>query len=174
MRTRLAAIGALVALAACAPSPTDFPGSSATPAASVSATPMDWGPLAVSKDFRGGDLALTSGILRITESCVLLEAPTGSTELPVWSMDRTTWDAGARVVRFGNIDGTVVTIGDGQRVSFGGSGTAFRDAAPAEITPWETWLARIAWEAEPDPACSPDGPWSVDGSWSVGGATVEP
>lgn len=168
MRTRLAAVVALVLFAACGPPPARLRIPTATPAESGSAGPVDWGPLAVSTDYLGGNLALTSGVLRITESCVLLEAPDGRTTLPVWWKDRTTWDAAARVIRVENAGGTVISFGDGQRISLGGSGTAFRNAPQAEITPWETWLDRIAWEVEPDPACSPDE------AWSVGDAALEP
>lgn len=133
-----------------------------------SSTSGEWGPLAVSQLSLGGDTALTEGTLRISDACVLLEGADGSGTLLVWPREQTTWDPSARLIRFQNRDGRVIDLGDGQRVRFGGSGVSFGDAPSGDITTWDAWVNRIAWEAEPDPACS------ADSSWSVGQATVGP
>lgn len=125
-----------------------------------------WGPLAVSQLSLGGDTALTEGILRISDRCVLLEGPDGSASLLVWPRGQTTWDASARLIQFKNPDGQVIDLRDGQRVRFGGSGVVFGDPPSGEVTSRDAWLTGIAWEAEPDPGCS------ADSSWSVGQAAV--
>lgn len=121
----------------------------------------EWGPLAVSRLSLGGDAALTSGTLRISDDCVMLEDAYESATLLVWPPAQATWDASVRRIWFQNRNGRVIDLGDGQRVSLGGSGMNIGDSASGEATTWDAWVTGIEWEAEPDPACSADAYWWV-------------
>lgn len=128
------------------------------------AASTEWGPLAVSQQPLGGDTALTSGTLRISDQCVFLEAD-GNATLLVWPREGTTWDASTRTIQFQNREGEFVDLRDGQRVSLGGSGTILEEAPSGEATSWGQWVSSIEWEAEPSPTCT------ADASWAVGQAT---
>lgn len=117
----------------------------------------------------GGDNALTTGTLRIADECVVLEGIDGSTTLPVWSAEQTTWDQGSHNILFKRRDGRVINLTDGQQVGLGGSGVAFDgEEAGIEGMSWEEWVDSIDWQAEPHPSCS------VDSSWSVGDVLLAP
>lgn len=123
----------------------------------------EWGPLAVSRVPTGGNDALTSGVLRISDRCVVLQGSNGVTDLLVWWRDQTRWDQGSRRILFENRDGRVVELHDGQAVSLGGSGAPLSgEETSIEGRSWDEWIVAIDWEAEPDPTCR------VDSSWSVG------
>ena len=121
--------------------------------------------MAVSQQSLGGDTALTSGTLRISDRCVFLDAD-GSASLLVWPHEGTKWNASTATIQFENRD--VIELRDGQRLSVGGSGTIFEDEPSGEATSWGAWLSGIEWVAEPDPSCS------ADASWAVGEATPIP
>jgi hypothetical protein len=122
----------------------------------------EWGPLAVSRDSMGGDAALLTGALRITESCVLLEGPDGSSSLLVWPRDQTRWDPRARQIQWRNLEGEVLELRDGQEVGLGGSGQLLSDdAISVEARSWDEWVGAVDWAAEPDPVCRADSSWSV-------------
>jgi hypothetical protein len=80
---------------------------SATPATPTDASDAKWGPLAVVPPQDGADTARTEGTLRITDTCVFLDGPSGP-ELLVWPADRTTWNAQTRAITFANFDGSTV------------------------------------------------------------------
>lgn len=120
----------------------------------------EWGPLAVSQQSLGGDTALTSGTLQISDACVFLEAD-GSASLLVWPREATKWDASTGTIQFQNRNGEIIDLRDGQSVSLGGSRTIFEDQPSGEATSWGAWLSSIEWVAEPDPNCSADASWAV-------------
>lgn len=132
-----------------------------------STTSEEWGPLAVSRHPTGGDTALTSGVLRVSDQCVVLELPDGGVALVVWPGSQTEWDAADGRIRFHKPDGSVTELRDGQQVSLAGSGTLFDGDQPAEATSRDVWMASIDWAAEPDPDCP------IDSSWSVGDVLVD-
>jgi len=115
------------------------------------------GPLAV-MEMSGGMDALNTGVLRITDRCVLLETAGGESELLVWPADRTRWDDATRTIRFTNPPaGDEFTLQDGQSVSLGGGGDGTDEGG---VTPAE-WVASIDWVAAPDPSCPMDIRWYV-------------
>jgi hypothetical protein len=105
----------------------------------------------------GTDLASLEGILRITDTCVLLDAPHEEVLL-VWLADRTTWDPASRSITFVNFDGPVVTVRDGDRVGLGGSGSS---AGVEGGLSGPEWIESRAWVARPNPACPLDHRWGV-------------
>jgi hypothetical protein len=157
--------------AACADGPTSASATSFVVAsasvlpgdrATASRTPVEsfattaWGPVAVVPPQDGADTARTEGTLRITDMCVLLDVADDFTLL-VWPADRTTWDASARTISFANLDGTIVTVGDGMHVVVGGSG----DDEVESGTTSEEWLSRTRWVAPPDVRCPMESRWMV-------------
>jgi hypothetical protein len=128
---------------------------SASPA-TPSASGATWGPLAVVPPQGGADTARTEGTLRITDTCVSLDGPGGSSLL-VWPADRTTWNAQTRAITFANFDGSTVSAGDGTPVVLGGSG----DSKDESGTTTEAWLARTPWVARPADSCPLDSRWWV-------------
>ena len=130
--------------------------------------------MAVSRIPMGGDLALTTGVIRISESCVLIEDAGGGSALLVWSPDQTKWDPDARQVLFQMPDGRMTGLRDGQPVSLGGSGQALSvdgtaaEEASAEVRSWDGFVASIDWAAEPDPSCP------VDSYWFAGEVLIDP
>ncbi len=119
--------------------------------------PGVWGPLAVVPS-AGGEAALNTGTLRITETCVFLDTAGGESELLVWPADRTRWDASAGTVGFTNSDGSEVNLRDGELVSFGGGG----DSTVEGGVSGEEWVARTQWVARPDPSCPMEIRWYVN------------
>lgn len=125
----------------------------------------DLGPLAVTTVAMGGDDALTTGVVRITDECVVLETSDGGSTLLVWSSEQASWDPQERQILFRNRGGEVIVLRDGDEVGFGGSGRALSrdEASPEEwdgLT-WDDWLPTIDWVAAPDPTCRAGSAWSV-------------
>jgi hypothetical protein len=116
-----------------------------------------WGPLAVVSQ-TGGDEALNTGTLRITETCVVLETAGGESELLVWPADRTRWDASAGTIGFTNADGIGLSLHDRQLVSLGGGG----DGTAESGVSGEEWMARVDWVAPPDLSCPLEIRWWVN------------
>jgi hypothetical protein len=118
--------------------------------------PVEWGPLAVAPS-TGGAEALNSGVLRITDRCVVLETAGGEPELLVWPADRTRWDAADKSIGFSEPGGRQVTLANGLEVSFsgGGDGTAESGVSGAE------WASSVDWVAAPDAACPMEIRWYV-------------
>ncbi len=116
-----------------------------------------WGPLAVVPPAQGYGAALAGGTLHITDACVFLEEAGGDPALLVWPADRTRWDGTARAIHFTNFDATEVTMGDGDRVTFGGGG----DSTAEGGLPGAEWVERLEWVARPDASCPIDVRWSV-------------
>jgi len=128
-----------------------------SPAGDLSERPGPWGPVAV-MEMSGGMDALTTGVLRITDRCVVLETAGGESELLVWPADRTRWDEATRTIRFTNPPfGPEFTLQDSQSVSLGGGGDGTDESG---VTPAE-WVASIDWVAAPDPSCPMQIRWSV-------------
>ncbi len=124
-----------------------------------------WGPLAVTTAPGNGDMALTTGSLRISDECVVLETLDDRPTLLVWSSAQASWDPQERRILFRTRDGGVVELRDGQQVGLGGSG---RGLSAEVLSPgewdgllWDEWLPTIDWAAAPDPTCRADFVWSV-------------
>ena len=154
---------AIASLGACGtnPEPTSLD-ATATAAASTPASldpsppPSVWGPLAVVPPQEGSDSARMQGTLQITESCVVL-VTTGGPIILVWPAGRTAWDPDQRVVRFANVDGTVVSAGDGRPVVVGGSADSEEESGRSI----EEWLSETPWVQPPARDCPLDTRWWV-------------
>lgn len=118
--------------------------------------PVDWGPLAV-VPATGGDEALNTGVLRITDRCAVLETAGGQPELLVWPAERTRWTAADKSIGFSGFDGRQVTLADGMEVSFSGGGDS---TAESGISGTE-WAASTDWVAAPDASCPMEIRWYV-------------
>lgn len=118
--------------------------------------PIDWGPMAIVPPQEGTDLALTQGTLRITDSCVVLDGPTGPTLL-YWPADRVRWDPETRAIRFDNADGTFATVQDGANFAAGGRGDSVADGG----LPGEDWVNSKPWVVPPDSSCPLERRWGV-------------
>jgi hypothetical protein len=102
----------------------------------------DWGPLSVVPASNVVMEALATGTLRITDECVVLEGAGGGIELLVWPVDRTSWDARARMITLRNLDGRTSTFRDGDQVQLGGGGGVRATdwiAPPAPSCPIDYW-----------------------------------
>lgn len=153
-------VGACTQAGSSAPASIDAPApsiveSTAKASPSPPGVPADmWGPLAVRPAEDGADTARHEGTLRITDTCVYLEAAGGELTFLTWLADRTTWNGVSRTITFANFDGTVVTIGDGDHVVLGGG------EAESDISA-ETWINEREWVAPPASSCSLDLRWAV-------------
>lgn len=123
----------------------------------VGAPAVAWGPLAVAPASDGMGEALTSGTLRITDTCVFLEEAGGDQALLVWPADRTTWSSDTRAITLENLDKSSVTFRDGDRVTFGGGGDTTAEGGVSS----EEWIANTAWIARPAATCPLDSRWFV-------------
>lgn len=144
-------------------SPSPLPSSiqaSSTPGSPSPSPPPEladtWGPLAVIPPQDGADQARVEGTLRITDDCVILVDLSGPALL-LWPADRTTWNAEDRTITFENLDGTSVSVGDGESVVLGGGGGS---SAESGVTP-EAWLAGMTWVARPANGCPLDPYWGI-------------
>lgn len=129
----------------------------------------DWGPLAV-MNMNGGMDALNTGVLNITDDCVVLETAGGESELLVWPADRTHWDGATGSIVFTETEGTEFTLGDGELVSLGGGGDS---SAEGSVSPAE-WAASIDWVSAPDPSCPMEIRWYISGVVAQGDAALPP
>lgn len=166
MNVRLVSLMATaIVLAGCAapPPPTGSPAVASPP----SLTPPDsalpepssaerWGPLAVIPPQDGSDTARLEGTIRLTDACVVLEKGSSVTLL-FWPADRTVWNAESRAISFTNVDGSVVSIRDGDAVVLGGGGDSEGDG---DLTRQE-WADATTWIARPDAACLLAAWWGV-------------
>lgn len=125
----------------------------------------EWGPLAVTSGPRNGDLALATGVIRISDECVVLESAGEGSTLLVWSSEQASWDPQERQVLVRTRAGEVIGFRDGDQVGFGGSGRALSmdESSPEEwdgLT-WDDWLPTIDWVAAPDPTCRAGSVWFI-------------
>lgn len=124
----------LVAACGAGPVPTDLP-------------PVDWGPLASYPVGNGGDDALTSGTLEITENCVFVTRE-NERQLLIWPALVTSWDAPSRAIVYQNSDGSIHRLTTGMSVAFGGG--SFGD------------IGSVDWTSPPQPQCLGVGAWGVN------------
>lgn len=103
-----------------------------------------------------GDGALIEGVLRVTEDCVLLDER-GNDVLLVWPADRVGWDAEPETVTFESTRGDVVTLGDGDRVAFGGGGSSQLEGGESG----EQFVEAVEWVSRPNADCLVDTRWFV-------------
>lgn len=157
MALMFAACSSSGAQASASPAPSAALSSDApTAPASDPNQPLEWGPLAIVPPQSGMDTTATQGTLRITDTCVFLEGPTGPTVL-YWPSDQTRWDPKMRAIRFDNGDGEVVSAQDGATVSLGGSGSSAAGGGPSA----EEWVGSWSWVVPPDSSCPLDQRWLV-------------
>ena len=128
-----------------------------------------WGPLSV-MHMNGGMDALSTGVLRVTERCVVLETAGGESELLVWPADRTRWNAADGTIGFAHPEWSWLTLRDGEAVSFGGGGDS---AAEGGVSGAE-WAASVDWVAPPDPSCPMETRWYVSEVVAQGDAALPP
>jgi hypothetical protein len=125
-----------------------------SPSVQPSSGPL--GPLAVIPRQDGADTARAEGTLRITDACVYLTAGS-TTTLLFWPADRTMWNTESRAITFRNVDGSVVTVGDGDHVILGGGGDSQADSGISGAA----WVKQMDWIAPPAASCSLDPRWGV-------------
>ena len=80
------------------------------------------GPLALVEPQAGSPQALTSGVLEITDECVRLVYPDGTSRLVIWSRGSVTWDATDRSIAVSTADGGNLTLRGEDAVSITGGG----------------------------------------------------
>ena len=80
------------------------------------------GPLALVEPQIGTSDALTSGVLEITDECVRLVYPDGSSSVVIWLRGSVTWDATDRSIAVSTPDGGDLTLRGGDAVSITGEG----------------------------------------------------
>lgn len=119
---------------------------------------LAWGPLAVIQPQDGTDMARAEGTLRITDTCVVLET-SGEVMLLFWPADRTRWNGEKRTITFENLDGSVITVADGDHVVLGGGGDS---SAEGGISGAE-WVKRMEWVRPPASSCPLDPRFGVGG-----------
>lgn len=118
-----------------------------------SCTPnVNFGPLAVSVEDMGGNLARMEGSVDITDTCITIHDPSGTTFLPIWPAGRTRWDPVLRRVVFLRRDGREVALRQGDYVELGGSG---RESS------WGDLLGSVRWARRPNVACTTEWAWFV-------------
>lgn len=115
-----------------------------------------WGPLAVVHPSDAGDGALIEGELDLAGDCVLLDER-GDDVLLIWPADRVGWDAEAETVTFESNRGEVVTLEDGDRVTFGGGGSSLEEGGQSG----EEFVDGLEWVSRPAADCVTDTRWFV-------------
>jgi hypothetical protein len=102
------------------------------------------GPLALVEPQPGSPQARTEGILEITNECVRLVHPDGTSSLVIWFRGSATWNATDRSIAVTSSDGGDLMLRDGDAVSItGGGGPA------ATLESAGTWVRR------PGESCKP-------------------
>lgn len=135
-----------------------LPRGGGSPGAGASAASTDiWGPLAVVPASSGFGEALATGTLHITETCAFLEEAGDDLAMLVWPAGRTTWDQDKRSITLENLDGSALSMRDGDRVSLGGGGDSVTEGGVSG----EEWVARTEWVARPAATCPMDARWFV-------------
>lgn len=140
---------------------------SASTEAPLTAARSPWGPLAVLPAQDGMDTLAAGGPLRITDTCVYLEAH-GLVYLLFWHADQVTWNEESRTITFENFpwndSGRIVTLRDGDNVVVGGSGGGDEEGGESS----EQFVRRMDWVAPPASSCKLDPWWSVGAVDTVG------
>jgi len=116
----------------------------------LSQTPMpSTGPLALVEPPPGSPQSRTEGVLEITDECVRLIHPDGTSSLVIWIRGAVTWDATDRSIAVvGTPGGGERTVRNGDAVALGGGGgpAATLESAgkwvsrPAETCEAEKWF----------------------------------
>jgi hypothetical protein len=154
----LAGVAVLVVAIAAASVWLGLPRGGSSPGVEASASPTAaWGPLAVVPP---SDLVMEAravGTLHITDTCVFLEEAGDELVLLVWPADRTTWHAATQTITLADLDGSTVTLRDGDRVALGGGG----DSEAESGVSGEEWVSRTEWVAPPASSCPLDSRWFV-------------
>ena len=114
-----------------------------------------WGPLAAARG-SGGDQALASGTLVITDRCTFLESG-GERTLLVWPAEQTSWNPLTATIIFKPLRGQPIEVRNGQLVSLGGGGSSQAEDGLVG----EAWAARFDWASPPAPECLVENRWSV-------------
>lgn len=102
------------------------------------------GPLALVEPQPASAQARTEGVLDITDECVRLVHPDGTSSLVIWLRGSVTWNATDRSIAVSTPDGRDVTLRNGDAVVLGGRG-----GQAAELETAGSWVRR------PGDACQP-------------------
>lgn len=122
----------------------------------ISADGDEYGPLATANGV-GGDLALASGTLVFTDTCVFLVTD-GVERLLVWPAELVRWNDDMEEISFTRPDGSEkLKLEDGQEVALGGGGVFGEEGDPSVEVLTET----IDWVSEPDSSCVTPTWWFV-------------
>jgi hypothetical protein len=109
------------------------------------------GPLAIVEPQAGSPQARTEGVLQITDDCVSLVHPDGTSTLVIWIRDSTTWNATDRSIAVKNANGGQLNLhtGDPIVLSGGGGSSATIDNAgrwvrrPADACQHPNWFLAV-------------------------------
>jgi hypothetical protein len=108
-------------------------------------TPMPpTGPLALVEPQPGSPQARTEGVLEITNECVRLIHPDGTSSLVIWFRGSVTWNATDRSIAMSTPDGGDLTLRNGDAVSITGGGG-----------PAATLESAGSWVRRPSETCKP-------------------
>lgn len=108
-------------------------------------TPMPpTGPLAIVEPQPGSPQARNEGVLEITDECVRLVHPDGTSTLVIWVRGSVTWNATDRSIAVTIPDGDDLTLRNGDAVVLGGGGG-----------PADTLESAGSWVRRPGEACKP-------------------
>ncbi len=108
-------------------------------------TPMaPTGPLALVEPQPGRPQARTEGVLEITDQCVRLVHPDGTSSLVIWFRGEVTWNATDRSIAVSKADGGDLTLRNGDAVALGGGGG-----------PAATLETAGSWVRRPGETCKP-------------------
>lgn len=115
----------------------------------------DWGPLAVAES-TGGDEALITGTVRITDACALLEEGEERVLL-VWPEPHVDWLGARNAIQFASGSGDQIVLQDGETVTFSGGGSTESEDGLAR----DDFLESMVWVARPHPDCVASSRWSI-------------
>jgi hypothetical protein len=108
-------------------------------------TPMPpTGPLAIVESQPGSPQARNEGVLEITDECVRLVHPDGTSMLVIWVRGSVTWNATDRSIAVSTPDGRDLTLRNGDAVVLWGGGG-----------PADTLERAGSWVRRPGEACKP-------------------
>jgi len=127
--------------------------------ATPSATPIDWGPLAVVSEGGAPDAGLGPGTLSIGADCVTLKGNRAEEGVTlVWPSDETSWRPNERQIVFEYRTNGITRLSDGDRVKFGGM--SLEQDTPEVTERISAWLEE-SWIQPPHPSCPTEHRWHV-------------
>lgn len=116
----------------------------------------EWGPLAVIESTGGGDDALITGTIEITDACAFINDG-GQRTLLVWPDSRVDWLASRNAIQFLSGSGNRVTLESQDLVTFSGGGSSDGEGGMSR----EEFLQSTDWLARPPSECVVGSRWFI-------------